>query len=101
VPPLVGHGRSAANKSSCLTAYAPPWPCYSITRASTFYWGPTLSGTDPGLDTTIPVTLDAVIPTTRVRDRGANRALVVRTCVLLTYQVSAEEALRNAAEASS
>jgi len=50
-----------------------------------------------GLDTTIPVTLDAVIHHTRAVTRGASRALVVSDMPFLTYQVSAEEALRNAA----
>src|SRR5947208_10313655 len=50
-----------------------------------------------GLDTTIPVTLDAVIHHTRAVARGACRALVVADVPFLTYQVSAEEALRNAA----
>src|ERR1700720_3571172 len=50
-----------------------------------------------GLDTTVPVTLDAVIHHTRAVARGAQRALVVADMPFLTYQVSAEEALRNAA----
>src|SRR5580704_16826948 len=50
-----------------------------------------------GLDTTIPVTLDAVIHHTRAVARGTSRALVVADMPFLTYQVSAEEALRNAA----
>ena len=50
-----------------------------------------------GLDTTIPVTLDAAIHHTRAVARGASRALVVADLPFLTYQVSAEEALRNAA----
>ena len=50
-----------------------------------------------GLDTTIPVTLDAVIHHTRAVARGASRALVVADMPFLTYQVSAEEALRNVA----
>src|SRR6266478_448235 len=50
-----------------------------------------------GLDTTIPVTLDAVIHHTRAVARGATRALVVADMPFLTYQVSAGEALRNAA----
>src|SRR3954467_15332260 len=49
-----------------------------------------------GGDTTTPVTLDAVIPHTRAVARGATRALVVADMPFLTYQVSAEEALRNA-----
>src|SRR4051794_12272010 len=50
-----------------------------------------------GLDTTIPVTLDAVIHHTRAVTRGVSRALVVADMPFLTYQVSTEEALRNAA----
>src|SRR5260370_28463401 len=50
-----------------------------------------------GLDTTIPVTLDAVIHHTRAVTRGASRALVVADLPFLTYHVSPEEALRNAA----
>ena len=50
-----------------------------------------------GLDTTIPVSLDAVLHHTRAVTHGASRALVVADMPFLTYQVSAEEALRNAA----
>src|SRR2546427_2020909 len=49
-----------------------------------------------GLDTTIPVTLDAVIHHTRAVTRGATRALVVADMPFLTYRVSSAEALRNA-----
>jgi len=50
-----------------------------------------------GLDTTIPVTLDEMIHHTRAVARGANRALVVADMPFLTYQISAEQAMRNAA----
>src|SRR6202023_2077552 len=50
-----------------------------------------------GLDTTIPVTLDAVIHHTRAVTRGASRALVVADMPFLTYQVTTEQAMRNAA----
>jgi len=50
-----------------------------------------------GLDTTIPVTLDAIIHHTLAVTRGANRALVVADMPFLTYQVTAEQAMRNAA----
>jgi 3-methyl-2-oxobutanoate hydroxymethyltransferase len=49
-----------------------------------------------GLDTTIPVTLDAVIHHTFAVTRGANRALVVADMPFLTYQVTTEQAMRNA-----
>jgi 3-methyl-2-oxobutanoate hydroxymethyltransferase len=50
-----------------------------------------------GLDTTIPVTLNAVIHHTRAVTQGARRALVVADMPFLTYQVSAEQAMQNAA----
>src|SRR5260370_5075778 len=59
--------------------------------------GDSLGNVILGLDTTIPVTLEAVIHHTRAVTRGASRALVVADMPFLTYQVSAEEALRNAA----
>src|SRR5437762_12308909 len=59
--------------------------------------GDSLANVILGLDTTIPVTLDAVIHHTRAVARGASRALVVADMPFLTYQGSAEEALRNAA----
>src|SRR5450432_1596671 len=51
-----------------------------------------------GLDTTIPVTLDAMVHHTRAVTRGATRALVVADMPFLTYQVATEEAMRNAAK---
>jgi len=50
-----------------------------------------------GLDTTIPVTLDAMVHHTRAVSRGASRALVVADMPFLTYQISTEQAMSNAA----
>jgi 3-methyl-2-oxobutanoate hydroxymethyltransferase len=50
-----------------------------------------------GLDTTVPVTLDAVIHHTRAVARNAQRALVVADMPFLSYQVSTAQAMRNAA----
>jgi 3-methyl-2-oxobutanoate hydroxymethyltransferase len=49
-----------------------------------------------GLDTTLPVTLDAMIHHTRAVSRGAERALVIADMPFLTFQVSIEETVRNA-----
>src|SRR5712664_2978719 len=59
--------------------------------------GDSLGNVILGLDTTIPVTLDAVIHHTRAVTRGADRALVVADMPFLTYQVTTEEAMRKAA----
>jgi 3-methyl-2-oxobutanoate hydroxymethyltransferase len=50
-----------------------------------------------GLETTIPVTLDAIIHHTRAVTRGAHRALVVADMPFLTYQVTTDQTMRNAA----
>lgn len=49
-----------------------------------------------GLETTLPVTLDDMIHHARAVRRGVERALLVVDLPFLTYQVSREEALRNA-----
>jgi 3-methyl-2-oxobutanoate hydroxymethyltransferase len=49
-----------------------------------------------GLDSTLPVTMDEMLVFTRAVARGATRALVVADMPFLSYQVSAEEARRNA-----
>jgi 3-methyl-2-oxobutanoate hydroxymethyltransferase len=50
-----------------------------------------------GLDTTVAVTIDDMLHHTRAVSRGARRALVVADMPFLSYQVSAEQAMRNAA----
>ncbi len=49
-----------------------------------------------GHDSTIPVTLDAMVHHTRAVARGASRALVVADMPFMTYQVSVADAVRNA-----
>jgi len=49
-----------------------------------------------GHETTIPVTLDAVIHHSAAVTRGAKRALVIADMPFLTYQLNMEQALRNA-----
>src|SRR5262245_23037773 len=58
--------------------------------------GDSLGNVILGLDSTIPVTLDAILHHTRAVTRGATRSLVVADMPFLTYQVSSKEALRNA-----
>src|SRR5258708_24361941 len=49
-----------------------------------------------GHETTIPVTLDAIVHHAAAVARGAKRALVIADMPFLTYQLNAEQALRNA-----
>jgi 3-methyl-2-oxobutanoate hydroxymethyltransferase len=49
-----------------------------------------------GYETTLPVTLDAMVHHTRAVSRGVERALVVADMPFLTFQVSVSEAVRNA-----
>src|SRR2546427_9088348 len=49
-----------------------------------------------GFDNTLPVTLDMMIHHTGAVSRGAKRALIVADMPFLTFQLSMEEAMRNA-----
>src|SRR5438094_2545480 len=49
-----------------------------------------------GFDNTLPVTLNMMIHHTCAVSRGAKRALIVADMPFLTYQLSVEEAMRNA-----
>ena len=49
-----------------------------------------------GLESTLPVTMEEMLTFTRAVARGVRRALVVADMPFLSYQVSAEEARRNA-----
>ena len=49
-----------------------------------------------GYDNTLPVTLDMIIHHTSAVSRGAKHALIVADMPFLTYQLSMEEAMRNA-----
>jgi 3-methyl-2-oxobutanoate hydroxymethyltransferase len=49
-----------------------------------------------GYDTTLPVTMDMMVHHTQAVCRGAKRALVVADMPFMSYQVTPEEAIRNA-----
>jgi len=58
--------------------------------------GDTLGMVIQGEDTTLPVTLDQVIYHAKAVARGTRRALLVGDMPFMTYQISADEAVRNA-----
>ena len=59
--------------------------------------GDTLGMVVQGHDTTLPVTLDHIIYHAQMVERGTRRALLVGDLPFMTYQISLEYALRNAA----
>src|SRR6201996_2219898 len=59
--------------------------------------GDSLGTVVQGEDTTLPVTLDHVIYHSRLVSRGSERPLLIGDMPFMTYQIPAEEALRNAA----
>ncbi len=89
--------KEAGTKITALTAY--DFPFAQITDQAgidVILVGDTLGMVVQGLDTTLPVTLDEVIYHSRMVARGRKRALLVGDMPFLSYQVSREEALRNA-----
>jgi 3-methyl-2-oxobutanoate hydroxymethyltransferase len=58
--------------------------------------GDSLGNVVQGQDTTLPVTLDEIVYHTRLVARGAQRAMVVSDMPFGSYQISAEDAVRNA-----
>jgi 3-methyl-2-oxobutanoate hydroxymethyltransferase len=59
--------------------------------------GDSLGNVVLGYDSTIPVTMDDMIHHTRAVSRGVKNALVIGDMPFMTYHVSTEDALRNAA----
>lgn len=81
-----------------LTAYdATMAGLFDLAGVDLLLVGDSLGNVILGLGTTIGVTLEAILHHTRAVTRGASRALVVADMPFLTYQVSVEDALRNAA----
>lgn len=58
--------------------------------------GDSVANVVQGRQTTLPVTLDEIIYHTRAVTRGVERAMVVADMPFMTYQVTADEAFRNA-----
>jgi 3-methyl-2-oxobutanoate hydroxymethyltransferase len=63
-----------------------------------FLVGDSLGMVIQGHETTLPVTLDAILHHSQAVARGTKRALVVADMPFLTYQVSVSDAVRNAGQ---
>src|SRR5258705_10198815 len=97
VPDLIGMKERGA-RIVMLTAYdATMTRLFDRAGINLLLVGDSLGNVILGLDTTIPVTLDEIIHHTRAVTRATSRALVVADMPFLTYQISAEQAMRNAA----
>lgn len=89
--------KGSADKIVALTAYdATMARLFDRAGVDALLVGDSLGTVILGLDTTLPVTLDAIVHHTRAVARGAERALVIADMPFLTYQVSVSEAVRNA-----
>lgn len=89
--------KQAGERIPCVTAYD-----YPMARLADevgiplLLVGDSLGNVVLGYETTLQVTLDEVLHHTKAVVRGSSRALVVADMPFMTFQVSAEEALRNA-----
>jgi 3-methyl-2-oxobutanoate hydroxymethyltransferase len=81
---------------SMLTAYDHPFArVFDAAGIDVLLVGDSVANVVQGLETTLPVTLDEIVYHTRMVARGS-RALVVADMPFGSYQVCAEEAVRNA-----
>jgi 3-methyl-2-oxobutanoate hydroxymethyltransferase len=89
--------KKAGSKIAVLTAYdATMARLLDLAGIDIILVGDSLGMVVLGYENTIPVTLDMMIHHTQAVSRGATRALIVADMPFLTYQISADEAIRNA-----
>jgi 3-methyl-2-oxobutanoate hydroxymethyltransferase len=89
--------KRSGRKIVALTAYdALMAKIFDETRVDVLLVGDSLGNVVQGHETTIPVTLEDTIYHTKAVVCGAERAMVVADMPFMTYQVSSEEAFRNA-----
>ncbi len=93
----LGRSKREGRKITMLTAYDATMAAL-LDRAGidALLVGDSLGMVVLGHETTIPVTLDAMLHHAAAVTRGTKRALVIADLPFLTYQLSAEQALRNA-----
>ncbi|MEE8074609.1 MAG: 3-methyl-2-oxobutanoate hydroxymethyltransferase [Candidatus Binatia bacterium] len=95
--PEIGKMKQAGKKITSLTAYD-----YSFAKIldeagiDILLVGDSLGSVIQGQESTLPVTLDEMVYHTRAVVRGRKRALVVADMPFLSFQISVEEAKRNA-----
>lgn len=89
--------KSEGRKIVMLTAYDYPFARLADEAGmDALLVGDSLAMVVQGLETTLPVTMDEMIYHTKMVSRGAENAMVIGDMPYMSYQVSVEEAVRNA-----
>jgi len=95
IPSLVAR-KSRGERISMLTAYDFTFASiFDAAEIDILLVGDSLGNVVQGQDTTLPVTLDEIVYHTRLVARGSRRATVVSDMPFGSYQISAEDAVRN------
>jgi 3-methyl-2-oxobutanoate hydroxymethyltransferase len=96
IPSLMAR-KEREERISMLTAYDFTFAhIFDAAEIDILLVGDSLGNVVQGQDTTLPVTLDEIVYHTRLVARGARRAMVVSDMPFGSYQISAEDAVRNA-----
>jgi 3-methyl-2-oxobutanoate hydroxymethyltransferase len=89
--------KSARSPITMLTAYDAPFArIFDEAGVDALLVGDSVAMAVQGADSTLPVTVDEILYHTRIVARARKRALLIADMPFLSYQVSAEDALRNA-----
>ena len=91
--------KQRSEKISMLTAY--DYPLALLVDGSGVditLVGDSLGMEELGFETTLPVTMDIMVHHTKAVRRGTRRALLVADLPFLSYQISADDAVRNAGQ---
>jgi 3-methyl-2-oxobutanoate hydroxymethyltransferase len=95
--PSLARRKLRGDKLTMLTAYDYTFAqIFDAAEIDLLLVGDSLGNVIQGQDTTLPVTLDDIVYHTRAVARAARRALVVADMPFGSYQISAEDAVRNA-----
>ncbi|MCF8566389.1 3-methyl-2-oxobutanoate hydroxymethyltransferase [Alicyclobacillus tolerans] len=91
--------KQAGQKIAMLTAYDHPTAVLlDAAGVHILLVGDSLGMVVQGQTTTIPVALEDIIYHTKMVSRGAHHSLIVADLPFLTYQISADQAMQNAAQ---
>src|ERR1035441_10467901 len=89
--------KTARSPITMLTAYDAPFArIFDEAGVGALLVGDSVAMVVQGADSTLPVTVEEILYHTRIVARARKRALLVADMPFHSYQVSAEDALRNA-----